>query len=150
MTVVTAVAGSDDHAMTANSFTSVSLDPVLVLVSIDRSSRFHDTVVRAGAFGVTVLAHDQEHVARWFASRGRPHDVSQFDAHPFRRGELTGVVLLDGALATLECRIHAVHEAGDHSLLVGEVVGMGLPRPEGEPLVFFNGAYHGLSDDGTG
>ncbi|HVF20474.1 MAG TPA: flavin reductase family protein [Mycobacteriales bacterium] len=145
VTVVTTVVGDDHHAMTANSFTSVSLDPVLVLVSVDRSSRFHDVVVRAGVFGVTVLAQDQEEAARWFATRARPHDISQFDPHPHRRGELTGAVLLDGALATLECKAYALHEAGDHSLLLGEVVGMALPRPDAEPLVFYAGRYHRLS-----
>lgn len=144
VTIVTTVSGEDHHAMTANSFTSVSLDPVLVLVSVARSARFHDVVVRAGAFGVTVLAHDQQDAALWFASRGRPHDVSQFAQHPHRLGELTGAVLLDGAVATLECRTYALHVAGDHSLLIGRVVGMGLPRPDAEPLVFYAGSYHRL------
>ena len=147
VTVVTAYADDDHHAMTANSFTSVSLNPVLALVSIDRSSRFHDVVVRAGSFGVSVLAADQAAAASWFATRGRPHDVTQFADHPYRRGERTGVVLLDGALATLECRLFAVHQAGDHDLVLGEVLGVGLPRPDAEPLVFFAGTYRRLADE---
>ncbi len=145
VTVLTTAIDDHHHAMTANSFTSVSLDPVLVLVSVAKNARFHDVVLRAGSFGVTVLAHDQEDAARWFATRGRPHDITQYADHPHRRGERTGAVLLDGALATLECRTGAVHEAGDHTLVVGQVVAMDLPRPDAEPLVFYGGGYHRLS-----
>ncbi|HVE62819.1 MAG TPA: flavin reductase family protein [Mycobacteriales bacterium] len=141
VTVVTTAVGDAHHAMTANSFISVSLDPVLVLVSVDRASRFHDVVLAARVFGVSVLAADQEPVARWFSSRGRPHDLTQFAEHPHRLGERTGVILLDGALATIECSTYAVHDAGDHTLVVGEVVSLALPRPDDAPLVFFAGAY---------
>lgn len=140
VTVVTTVAEGVHHGMTANSFTSVSLDPVLVLVSVDRESRFHDAVVDAGVFGVSVLSAGQEAVARWFADRGRPRDDTQFADHPFHPGDATGVLLLDRALATFECRRHVVHEAGDHSLVVGEVVALSAMLA-GDPLVFYAGAY---------
>lgn len=146
VTVVTSGSDGDHHAMTANSFTSVSLDPVLALVSVDRTARFHDVVLRAGVFGVSVLAEDQEEAARWFAVRGRPHDLTQFAGHPHRLGERTGVVLLDRALATIECTTYSVHEAGDHTLVIGEVVGMAVPRPEDRPLVFYAGSYRSLTE----
>ncbi|HVE99293.1 MAG TPA: flavin reductase family protein [Mycobacteriales bacterium] len=146
VTVVTSGVDGDHHAMTANSFTSVSLDPVLALVSVDRAARFHDVVLRGGVFGVSVLAEDQQEAAQWFAVRGRAHDLSQFAEHPHRFGDRTGVVLLERALATIECTTYAVHEAGDHTLVIGEVVAMALPRPEDRPLVFFAGAYRSLAD----
>lgn len=146
VTVVTALADGDHHAMTANSFTSVSLDPVLVLVSVDRGARFHDVVLRAGAFGVSVLADDQQDAARWFASHGRAHDLTQFADHPHRLGPQTGVVLLERSLATIECTTYAVHEAGDHTLVLGEVVATALPRPDDRPLVFFAGSYRAIAD----
>ncbi len=141
VTVVTTIADEGHYAMTANSFTSVSLDPVLALVSVDRASRFHDVVVHAQVFGVSVLAADQEDAARWFASRGRPQDVTQFAEHPYRLGERTGVILLDRALATFECTTYAVHDAGDHSLVIGEVVGLTMLRPDDAPLIFFSGSF---------
>lgn len=144
VTVVTTVLDGIQHAMTANSFTSVSLDPVLVLVSVDRSARFHDVVVEAGVFGVTVLSAAQEATARWFADRGRPRDDTQFADHPYAIGPATGVALLQGALATLECRVHAVHEAGDHSLVVGEVAALTTAPAGADPLVFYAGSYGSL------
>jgi flavin reductase (DIM6/NTAB) family NADH-FMN oxidoreductase RutF len=143
VTVVSAHAGGRHHGMTANSFTSVSLDPVLVLVCVERDARLHDLVLAAGEWGVSVLAADQEGVSRLFAERGRSSaDALRSVRH--RYGELTGAVLLDGALATFECRTVAVHGGGDHIVLLGEVLGMGLPRPEAGPLVYYRGGYRGL------
>src|SRR6266536_3259862 len=123
--------------------TSVSLDPVLVLVCVERDARLHDLVLAAGEWGVSVLAADQEGVSRLFAERGRSSaDALRSVRH--RYGELTGAVLLDGALATFECRTVAVHGGGDHIVLLGEVLGMELPRPEAGPLVYYRGGYRGL------
>ena len=144
VTVVTTVLDDIPHAMTANSFTSVSLSPLLVLVSVDRAARFHDVVVEAGVFGVSVLSAAQEAAARWFADRDRPRDDTQFADHPHRPGPATGVPLLDGALATLECRVYAVHEAGDHSLVLGEVQDLAMSQT-GDPLVFYAGSYGSLT-----
>src|SRR5687768_6172219 len=104
--------------MTANSFVSVSLDPVLVLVSVDRDSRWHNAVSDGGVFGVSVLSAAQEHLSRWFADRTRPADDAQFTDIETVAGAQTSVPLLVGALATFECRVTAVHDAGDHSLVV--------------------------------
>jgi len=126
--------------MTANTFTSVSLEPVLVSVSVERVARLHDLALAAGERAVSVLAADQERVSRLFSRRGRP-DSEVFAAVPHHFGPLTGAALIDGALATFECRTVESYQGGDHTVLVGEVLGMSLPRPDASPLVFHGGRY---------
>ncbi|MFI6517244.1 flavin reductase family protein [Spirillospora sp. NPDC050679] len=142
--IVSTVAGGADHAMTVNSFTSVSLDPPLVLVCVDRTSRFHGAVLDGGLWAVSVLGAGQRTAAERFATRGRPLE-GQFEDCPHRRGPGTGAVLLSEALATIECRTHAVHDGGDHAIVVGRVLGLDLPDPDGEPLVFHAGAYRAIA-----
>lgn len=144
VTVVTTYSEGRHYAMTANSFTSVSLDPVLALVAVETKARFHDAVLSSGSFAVNVLAEDQEDVSRWFATRGRPHDESYMGSWPLVSGPATGSALVEGALVTLECRTYATHPGGDHTLLVGEVVAMGDPREGVGPLVYFRGTYRRL------
>lgn len=144
VTVVTTRWDGRHYAMTANSFTSVSLEPVLALVAIETRARFHDAVLASGSFAVNVLADDQEDVSRWFATRGRPYDESYMGSWATTEGPETGAALLDGALATLECRTYATHPGGDHTLLVGEVVAASAPRDGHGPLVFFKGTYRRL------
>jgi flavin reductase (DIM6/NTAB) family NADH-FMN oxidoreductase RutF len=140
VTVVTCVQDGFDHAMTANSFASVSLEPALVLVCVESDSRFHEAVLHAGAWNVSVLDESQRGRASWFATRGRPL-IGQFDTTPTRRSVETGALLLDDCLVTLECITEAVHRAGDHDILVGRVVGMDLARPDGHPLLYFASSY---------
>lgn len=140
VTVVTTRVEGIAHAMTANSFTSVSLEPLLVLVSVDKSARWHAAVSDANVFGVSVLAADQGETSRVFATRGRPMDVESAGVR-FHEGPETGVVLIDGALATFECRVADTHDAGDHTLVVGEVLAVATPNPDGDPLLFFRGDY---------
>jgi flavin reductase (DIM6/NTAB) family NADH-FMN oxidoreductase RutF len=129
--------------MTANSFTSVSLDPLLVLVAVERRARFHEAVLAAEVFCVNVLAADQEDASRWFATRGRPLDQTLAE-WPHAIGAETGAPVLRDVLAALECRTYAVHPGGDHTLVVGEVVAMHTPRPDADPLVFYKGVYRRL------
>jgi flavin reductase (DIM6/NTAB) family NADH-FMN oxidoreductase RutF len=145
VTVVTTCDGGRHVAMTANSFTSVSLDPVLVLVAVDKNARFHGAVLAAGSFAVNVLAADQEDVSRWFATRGRPDDDEHLERFPHRVGDASGAALFDGALAALECRTWATYDGGDHTLLVGEVLAMEAPRPGADPLLYFKGVYRSLA-----
>jgi flavin reductase (DIM6/NTAB) family NADH-FMN oxidoreductase RutF len=140
VTVVTTVLDGQHHALTANSFTSVSLDPFLVLFCPERIARFHDAVLAAGVFGVSVLAQGQQASSRRFAARGRPLD-GQFDGVPHTVGARTGTVLLDGALSTLECRTVSTTDAGDHTVVIGEVLGLGVPSPAAEPLLYYEGRY---------
>lgn len=143
VTVVTTVADGVHHAMTCNSFTSVSLDPVLALFCADKSARLHDAVLRSGVAGVSVLAAHQEDLSRWFATSGRSVQ-GQFDRVPHSTGPATGTVLLDEALATFELRTTSTVDAGDHTVVVAEVLGVATPHPEVDPLLYVAGAYRTL------
>jgi flavin reductase (DIM6/NTAB) family NADH-FMN oxidoreductase RutF len=149
--VVTTSAG---HAMTVSAFASVSLEPPLVLLCAEKIARFHDAVLTAGSWGVSILAEDAEKTARWLATRGRPLD-GQLDGVPHHLGPVTGAPLLDGALATLECQTTAVYDGGDHSIIVGQVAAVegppGSPTSPGSPgapargpLVHYAGGYRRL------
>jgi flavin reductase (DIM6/NTAB) family NADH-FMN oxidoreductase RutF len=136
VTVVSTIDREVIHGMTANAFLSVSLHPPLVLVSLGRC-RMSEMLPRAGRYGVSVLAHDQEHLASHFvAQRVSPVEPSFVWHH--------GVPLLDGALAHIACRVVDVHPAGDHVLWIGEVEHL-YPR-EGEPLLFYTGRFGTLRD----
>ena len=138
-----------DHAMTANSFTSVSLDPLLALVCVERDSRFHEAVLAAGVWSVGFLPTGSAEVARWFATRGRPLD-GQFDRVATRRGA-NGCLLLADALAGLELATAQVLPAGDHDILLGAVTAIHDPAPEGgegprrDPTVYFASAFRELA-----
>jgi flavin reductase len=143
--LTTRAADGTDQGMTVNTFTSVSLDPVLVLVSVEHASRLHGAVLDSGLWGVSVLGEDAEHVARRFARRG--HDTTHALAGvPHHRGHRTGALLLDGALATFECRTWSVTPGGDHTVLIGEVLALGVPSPQTPPLVWYRGRYVRLAD----
>jgi flavin reductase (DIM6/NTAB) family NADH-FMN oxidoreductase RutF len=145
--IVTANLGGVGHAMTVTAFTSVSLDPLLVLFCAEKIARFHDAVLRAGTWAVSVLDEESEKTARWLATRGRPLDgqLNSIRHHP---GPRTGAPILDDALAAMECRTTAVHDGGDHSIVVGEVIGVSEPRPGGRPLLYYSRGYRRLANDG--
>jgi flavin reductase (DIM6/NTAB) family NADH-FMN oxidoreductase RutF len=140
VTILTAHWDGVHHGMAANSFTSVSLAPLLVLVCVDRSARLHDLVLAAGQWGVSVLAADAEEVSELFASHGRAIGEA-LTAVPHHLGPHTGAALLDGALATFECRTVAVYGGGDHTILLGEVLDLAVPRPDASPLAYYRGRY---------
>jgi len=142
VSVVTVRVGSRHHGMTANSFTSVSLHPVLVLICVERTARLHDMLLAAGEWGVSVLAADQEDVSRLFADPGRPSgEALRSVRHHY--GPLTGAALLKDALVTFECRTVAEHDGGDHTVLLGEVLDLNVLRPDDGPLVYYRGEYPG-------
>jgi flavin reductase (DIM6/NTAB) family NADH-FMN oxidoreductase RutF len=144
VTVATTVLDGRQRAMTANSFASVSLDPPLVLICVDKTARFHDEVLRAKVFGISVLGDQHEPASRHFAIRGGNDDPTRFVGVPHEVGPATGCVLLSEALATLECRVYASHPGGDHTIVVGEVLRVGERSEAGAPLLYFEGAYHRL------
>ena len=146
VTVVTVA--SDDgslHGLTVNSFSSVSLDPMLVLVCLNEASRGVSLIERAGGFVVNVLSAGQQDISRWFADRYRPAGSAMFDGVPFEPG-VTGCPVLVDATASFDCRLRQLHRAGDHLIVLGEVVGL-VHRPALAPLIFHAGSYKSLADD---
>jgi len=134
------------HAMTVSAFASVSLEPLLVLFCAEKIARFHDAVLAAGVWSASILDDDSEKTARWLATRGRPL-TGQLDTISHHPGAETGMPILDAALAALECRTTAVYDGGDHSIVVGEVVGVSGPRDDAEPLIHHAGRYRRLAPD---
>ncbi len=138
VTVLT-LAGPDSKpaGMTASSLASVSLQPPLLSVCVDREADLHDLIVAAPGFVVNVLESGQEALSRRFAE---PHP-DRFAGVGYHTGP-ADQVLLDGALAHIECRRHALHDGGDHSIIVGLVIG-GSTGP-GHPLLYYRGGYAAL------
>ncbi len=144
--VVSASVNGIGHAMTVTAFTSVSLEPMLVLFCAEKIARFHGAVLASGTWAVSVLGEESEKAARWLATRGRPLE-GQLDAFRHHPGPVTGAPVLTGALGAMECRTTAVHDGGDHSIVVGEVLGVSEPSPGGSPLLHYGGRYRRLRDD---
>jgi flavin reductase (DIM6/NTAB) family NADH-FMN oxidoreductase RutF len=138
--VVTTQDAGIDHAMTVSSFSSVSLEPLLVLICVEVEARFHDAVLSAGYWGVSVLDGGGRAVADWLATRGRPLH-GQLDRVPHSPGPVTGVALLDSATAIMECRTHAVYPGGDHSIVVGEVVSAQVSEATESAMIYHRGTY---------
>lgn len=138
ITVITTTLEGRDFGMTVSAFTSLSLDPPLVLACVDRSATLHDLLVEDVVFGVNVLAAGQETLSRRFAS-GDPTD--RFAGVGYTRGAL-GAPLLDGTLAWLECRVAARHPGGDHTIVVGAVAEVGVR--EERPLLYYRSGYASL------
>lgn len=113
------------HAMTANAFTSVSLDPPLVLVCVDKGVRMHAAVLECGFWAVSVLAGDQQPIADRFARSGRDL-YTQFDGIATTPGPKTGCPVIEHSLSWLECRTWATYDGGDHTIVVGEVLSLGV------------------------
>lgn len=138
VTVVTTVSNDEPVGMTCQSFSSVSLDPPLVLFLPAKSSRSWPLIQRSGKFCVNFLAADQADLSNTMASRG----ADKFADVKWTPSARTGSPMLEGALGQLDCTIHAVHEAGDHYVVIGRVVDL-VAADDGEqdPLLFFRGAY---------
>jgi flavin reductase ActVB len=131
VTIVTTHGTRGYVGFTATGFTSVSLSPPLVLVCIARTASAHDAVVGSVHFGVSVL---DEH-RPWIASQFARSNVDRFADVPVSLPEPTGVPLIEGAIARLQCRRHAQHDAGDHTILIGEVLAASVTS--GKPLLHF-------------
>jgi flavin reductase (DIM6/NTAB) family NADH-FMN oxidoreductase RutF len=130
------------QGLTANSFTSVSLEPPMVLICLDHGTNLIEAFRAAGRFAVNVLGREQtEHSIR-FAARG--HD--RFESVPWRAGA-NGAPLIDGALAQFECAVREVVRAGDHDVFLAEVTR--CESREGDPLVYFSSAYFDLRNKGN-
>jgi flavin reductase (DIM6/NTAB) family NADH-FMN oxidoreductase RutF len=143
VTIVTALVGGVAHAMTATAFSSVSLDPPLGLVCVGKASRFHAAVGSTDRWAVSVLAADQERLARHFSHSGRDL-LTQFDEVPHEAAPISGAPLILGATMWLECLTYARHDAGDHTIVVGEVVWVADPHVSRAPLTYYRGSYQHL------
>ena len=144
ITIMSTLQDGVAHAMTANAFTSVSLDPPLVLVCVDKGVRMHAAVLDCGYWAVSVLAGDQQWIADRFARSGRDL-YTQFDGVGTAAGPKTGCTVVEGALSWLECRTWATYDGGDHTIVVGEVLSLGVGEP-GDPtaLVYYESRYRAL------
>lgn len=141
VTIVTARdADGGDHGMTVSAFCSLSLDPPLVLLSIDHTASMHDLLLTHPTIGVSILSSDQETYSRRFAA----DEDDRFDGIAFQRGE-NGVVLLDDALAHMECRLLEHHTGGDHTIFFAEIERATPHAADGRPLLYYRGGYAQLS-----
>jgi flavin reductase (DIM6/NTAB) family NADH-FMN oxidoreductase RutF len=139
VTVVTTCVQDVCHGITVSAFCSLSLEPPLVLICIDRQAQAHTLLREAGVFAVNVLAEDGERLSRLFASR----EPDKFAQVRYTRGQ-TGAPLLSDALATLECRLVDQYPGGDHTIFIGEVVS-GNAQDRAGPLLYYRSGYHSLA-----
>src|SRR5258708_39081677 len=129
--VVTTVTDGIDHAMTMNAFTSVSLEPLLVLFCVEKVARFHDVVLVADTWAVSLLGAGAEQTSRPFALRGRPIE-GQLDGCDYRRGPRTGAAIFGAAIGSLDGRTPALHGGGGRTIVIAAARGVGTP-PYGAP-----------------
>jgi flavin reductase len=146
ITVITTRGEDHAYGMTASAFSSVSLDPPLVLVCIGLSATGSEMIRRNGVFAVNILSADQEPLSRFFASKDRPRGRDAFRGVPHRE-EISGAPILEDVACFVDCRVHAEHEVGDHLIFIGEVVALGYD-PEARPLLFHGGSYALLTEAG--
>ncbi len=143
VTVVTTRGEEHAYGMTANAFSSVSLDPPLILVCVISPSEGAEHISRNGVFAVNILTIEQEPMSRYFASRERPRGRDAFREVPHRFAA-SGSPILEGSAAFLDCRLHTTHEAGDHVIFIGEVLELEVTNSH-EPLLFHGGGYRLLA-----
>ncbi len=136
--VTTTLPTGEPWAMTANSFTSISLDPPIVLVSVSHGLTTNDAIRRTGAFVVNILRSDQIELARRYSRRERPPD--QFGDVTLLKG-VTVAPVLDGCLGWVECRLVDQTEQGDHTVFFGGVESIGVSERINDPLLYYNSAY---------
>lgn len=151
VSIMTSQVGGVPHGMTANALASVSLEPLLVLVCVERDTVMADYAQRAGAFALSFLAFDDQRWSNHFANPGRPLGEEQFVGVPVTEA-VTGAPILREAIAWLDCRTWALHDGGDHVIVVGEVVALDL-GDDSPPLLYHRGSYDAIAsavaaDDG--
>ena len=143
VTVVTTCKGDSRHGMTANAFSSVSLDPPLILVSVDKKADMHGWLEESGVFCVNFLPEHRREWSDWWAGKA-PKDGDQFADIPYSAKE-TGSPVLDECLGFLDCKVWASYEGGDHTLFVGEVQEAAISEDDDlRPLLFYSSKYRKL------
>jgi flavin reductase (DIM6/NTAB) family NADH-FMN oxidoreductase RutF len=136
ITVVTTELDGEIHGMTANAFISVSLNPPLVLVSVDQKAGMHEKLKKAGRFTVSILNQDQQALSMHFSRQRLLESVVPFYE------KLGGQSVIKDALAAVSCRLYDAHPSGDHTLYIGEVEE--LKVGSGKPLTYFEGKYNDI------
>lgn len=141
VSIVTARAGDEVHGMTMTDFAGVSLSPPLALICADKTANTLRVIQRGGNFAINLLARGQDALSNKFASKRE--EWTRFDGLACASAA-TGAPLIPGAVASLDCRVVAQHDAGDHVVVVGQIEA--FVRGAGEPLLYFRGAYRALAD----
>ena len=141
VTIMTIAAAGRLHGMTVSAFASVSLEPPLILVCVEHSTLMHRLLAETSSFAVNILSEGGEASSRFFADNARL-DGPEFREGSYRLG-VTGSPILTEATAFLEAKVHGKHEAGDHTVVVGEVIALDV-RTEDDPLIFYRGGYRRL------
>jgi flavin reductase (DIM6/NTAB) family NADH-FMN oxidoreductase RutF len=143
VTIVTTLEGKTDHGMTVNAFTSVSLEPPLVLVCCDKKAESYELMKKSKVFAVNILSDSQKQVSVNFSR----HELKaiRFQNLKIRR-EVTGAAVLQDALAFIDCRVVAIHNAGDHEIFVGQVEKLGY-KDGSDPLLFYAGKYRKIGPE---
>jgi flavin reductase (DIM6/NTAB) family NADH-FMN oxidoreductase RutF len=142
VTVVTTEVQGRLHGFTANALASVSLDPLLLLVCVDKRANAHEELARASTFGVNILADGQQDLSNLFAKSAEPA-ANTLRGVAFHRG-VTGALLIDGTLAALECETYRALDGGDHTIYLGRVV-EGSIDGGSRPLLYYLGGYRTLT-----
>jgi flavin reductase (DIM6/NTAB) family NADH-FMN oxidoreductase RutF len=149
VTIITVDLDGEVHGMTANAFASVSLDPMLVLVCVDHSTRTHAHLHAKKRFGINVLCETQRAISEYYARAERFHENAEAEAGAGFDRTRHGTPVLNGALAYLECRLRSAQDAGDHTIFIADVEDVVVR--EGDPLLFFRGKYRKVGEEiGTG
>jgi flavin reductase (DIM6/NTAB) family NADH-FMN oxidoreductase RutF len=145
VTIITVDLEGEVHGMTANAFASVSLDPMLVLVCVDHSTRTHSHLHAKKRFGINVLCADQRAISEYYARAERTHENAETEAGARFDRTKHGTPVLQGSLAYLECRLDSAQVAGDHTIFIAEVEDVVVR--EGQPLLFFRGKYRKVGEE---
>jgi flavin reductase len=145
VTVVAARHGPLLAGMTANAVASISLDPPLLMASINRASETHVAIVGSHSFAVSVLGQQQRSIADCFALPTTAGKLQRFCDAPWHEAE-TGSPILDGAIAFFDCRLHESHPTGTHTIFIGEIVAAGYEEG-GEPLLWYGSRYRSIAAD---
>jgi flavin reductase (DIM6/NTAB) family NADH-FMN oxidoreductase RutF len=141
VTVMTTTTPARMHGMTVSAFASVSLEPLLVLVCVEQSTLMHRLVAESGAFAINILGEHGEATSRFYADNARL-DAPEFREGAYRLGQ-TGAPLLTEATGHIEATLHSSMDAGDHTIVVGQVVALEVSSEE-EPLIYYRSGYRRL------
>ena len=141
VTIVTTRSGAAIHGLTVNAFCSLSLEPPLVLICIDKQAQGHEIIASGECFAVNFLTNTQAHLSDLFANNDATPE-QRFAQVQFHQ-ERTGAPILEGTLGWIDCRVRSASDGGDHTIFVGEVLASGINEAE-EPLLYFDSGYHRL------